>query len=565
MSFIRRHIPITDWLGSYRASWLLGDLLAGITVWALLIPEALAYAGIAGVPPQYGLYAAPLALIGYAVFGSSRNLFVGPSSTVALISAASVAPLAADNPDLFIAMTVCMALLAGAAFIVAGVARLGFLARFLAKPVLTGFIIGLAFNIAVGQTGKIIGIHVSGETTADQLIDVLKNIGGISWFTVAIGITCLFILFFISKYLKTLPAALIVAATAILAAWVFNLGSHGINLVGEIPSGLPDWKLSGLSFENIYHLIPGALAVMLIGFAEAIAVAKTYAAKHDYVIDVNQELIAYGIANIGAGLMQGFAVTGSLSKTAASDEAGGRTPMVLLFCAALSFLTFMFLTAPFEYMPEAALGAIVIHALWSLFDFKSLMRYKRSKTIDFLLAVFAAAGVIFIGVMAGIVIGVALSLVAFIDRASKPHSAILGISPSQDSFGDIEENPDYSQIPGVLIYRFDAPFVFTNSEQMGSEIRKIIRESVSATHFLIIDCEMMYDMDTTASDQLRELKTYLENEGICLLLARVHGPVRDFMLKDGVLDFIGDDCFFKTVLEAAEHAESIIEESRKRD
>ncbi len=351
---LHRFLPVTAWLPGYERAWLTGDVVAGLTIWALLVPEALAYAGIAGVPVQYGLYCAPLALLAYAVFGGSRRLVVGPSSTVAIVSASVVAPLAATgSSSRYLALTIALALMTGAVMLVAGLARLGFVSKFLAKPVLDGFIIGLAFTIAIGQAGKLVGVHTSGDTALQKTVSIFTQAGKWTWLPAVLGGACLVLLFLLEKYLPRLPAAIMAVVLATLAAYLLHLGSNGLSLVGKIPGGLPSWGLKGIGLEDLYHLLPGAVAVALVGFTESIAVAKEEAVRHDYEIDADQELVANGMSNIGAGLLQSFAVNGSLSKSAACETAGGNSQVASFFCALLTLATILFLTGLFTYLPEA--------------------------------------------------------------------------------------------------------------------------------------------------------------------------------------------------------------------
>jgi high affinity sulfate transporter 1 len=553
---IGRHLPITVWLPKYQRGWLGGDLVAGITIWALLVPEALAYAQIAGVPVQYGLYAAPFALIAYAVFGGSRRLAVGPTSTVAIVSASVVAPLAAAGTQRYLSLTIALALMVGLVLVVAGLMRLGFVAKFLAKPVLEGFIIGLAFTIALGQAGKLVGISTSGDTALQKLVSLLRGIGQWQLLPFLVGGGCLLILFLLSKYVPRLPAAIIALAVTTLLAYGLKLGGHGLGLVGSVPGGFPGWQLAVVGLEDLYHLLPGALAVALVGFAESIAIAKSDASRHDYQIDSNQEMIANGMSNIGAGLFQGFSVNGSLSKTAASEAAGGRTQLASIACAGLTLLTMAFLTGLFKYLPEATLGAIVIHALWHYFNPGRLARYYRVRKVDFLLSLAALLGVVLLGVLPGIIAGVILSLALLLNRVGSPHMSVLGREPGGNRFADLQNHPDYEGIPGLLIFRFDAALVFPNAELFATRLRRFVADAEPPVKTVIIDCEVMSDMDTTASDQLIELLSTLERQGVAVLLARVHEPVRLFMSKDGLIDKIGGDNIFPRVKDAVQAFEN---------
>jgi len=494
----------------------------------------------------------PLALVAYAVFGTSRRLFVGPSSTVAAVSAAVVAPLVLNGgEEKYVALTIALALLVGVLFILAGIARFGFIARFFAKPVLDGFIIGLALFIAVGQLDKIFGVKASGGNTIAKFIDVFRQAGQWSWLTIAVGSGCLLLLFAFHRFTPRVPGALVVMMLAIVIAFLFALGDQGVHLVGEIPSGLPTWSLKGVSIEEVFNLLPGALGLLVVAFAQSMAVAKSYASKYKYKIDVNQEMIAYGAANLGAGIFQGFAVNGSLSKTAANDDAGGKTPMVLIACSVLTLLTMLFLASLFRDLPEATLAAVVIHAVAGVIGLNSFKRYYRVKKADFVLALGALLGVLLLGILEGIIIGIVLSLIAFINRTSRPHSAVLGVDSSGTRYADVREHPDYRlPVSDVILYRFDAPLIFANVDVFSDEIKELVEEAEPSPKAVIIDCEMMYEMDTTATDGFTDLYLSLSDEGIEVLLARVHKPVLEFMRRDGAVEVVGEENIFPTVRDA---------------
>jgi len=565
---LHRLLPVTGWLPGYERGWLTGDVLAGLTVWALLVPEALAYASIAGVPPQYGLYCAPFALLAYAVFGGSRTLMVGPSSTVAIVSASVVAPLAAGagsgaaGDARYLALTVALAILSGAALVAAGLARLGFVAKFLAKPVLDGFIMGLAFTIAFGQAGKMLGVHASGDTAVDKVVSIVGQAGDWAWLPLVVGGACLALLLLLERVVPRLPAALVVAALATVVSALLHLADHGLDTVGTIPGGLPDWALTGLGLEDLYHLLPGACTVALVGFTESIAIAKEQALRNDYRLDVDREMVANGLANVGSGLFQGFVVDGSLSKTAAGEHAGGHTQMVGIVVAALTFATILFLTGLFTALPEATLAAVVIVALWRYFKPQPLVRLFRVRKADFALSLSALLGVLVFGVLPGVVIGVVLSLALLIQRAGSPNSAVLGRDPGGTDFADMTTHPDFQTIPGLVIYRFDGPLVFPNAERFVDEVRSLVKAGPglgspagdrptpelaqgppppTPVTGLIIDYEAVGDMDTTAADQFAGMVAVLQKQGVHVMLARVHAPVREFMRRDGLLERIEED------------------------
>ncbi len=373
-SRMSRLLPITGWLASYKPAWIGPDLLAGLTVWALVVPESMAYAAIAGVPVQYGLYSLPLAITGYALFGTSRRLFVGPSSTVAVLSAATIAPLAATGSDHYIALTAALALLVGALYVVLGLLRMGFIARFFAKPVLEGFILGLGIYMVVGQLYKVVGAPKPDGTTLQVLWHDLTSIADWSWTTVAVGAASLVLLFGLSRFVPKIPAALAVVVLGIAATSLLNLEHHGVEVVGSVPTGYTFVPWSGITAHQVWAMVPGALGIIVVGYAESLAVAKAYAAKDNVTINPNMELIGYGAASVGAGVLQGFTTTGSLSKSAAAEEAGSRSPLTFLAVGVLAILTTLFIAGVFEKLPEAVLGAVVIHAVWGMIDVKKLTR-----------------------------------------------------------------------------------------------------------------------------------------------------------------------------------------------
>jgi SulP family sulfate permease len=549
---IRRYLPITAWLPAYEKKWLTGDIVAALTVWALLVPEALAYAGIAGVPVQYGLYAAPFALLAYAIFGSSRHMVFGPSAEGAAVSAAVVAPLAASGgQDRYLALTITLALMVGVIMIVLGLARMGFLAKFFATPVLDGFIVGAAIFIAVGQLGKIFGIAAEGDNTFSKFADVFRQAGSWSLTTLTVGAGCLLLLFLLHRFVPKLPAALTILVLAIILSSALKFVDHGVSIVGEVPSGLPGWSLKGVGLSDIWQLLPGALGLVILCFAESLATAKVYATKYGYRLDPNLEMMSYGMANVGAGLFQGFAVTGSVSKTAANDAAGGKTELAMVFCSILTLLTILFLAGLFKYLPEATLAAVVIHAVARLIRFKELRRLYRTRKVDFALAFSALLGVLIFGLLEGILIGVLLSLVLFIERASSPHWAVLGVDKSGTRYGDLKEHAAYRPIdPALIVFRFDAPLIFSNADEFADEIMRLVDEADPQPRAVIVDGEDMFDIDTTAADKLIELAGGLAAKGVVLSLARVHAPTLETMRCEGVVEAVGKENIFPTVDDA---------------
>jgi len=557
-SWAARLFPVLTWLPGYHRGWFRHDAIAALTVWALVVPEAMAYAVIAGVPVEYGLYAVPLALLGYVVFGGSRKLFVGPSASVATISAVTVGSVVDTSaaPSEFIALTAALALMVGVIYLALGVARMGFVARFFAKPVLDGFIIGLGLYIAIGQLPKLVGIEKPSGDTVRVLVETLGHIGSWQWTTVAVGAAGLAALFAMSRFVPKVPGAVIVVIVSILAAGAFDLASHGVKLVGEVPTGFSFVSWSSVGAEKLVDMLPGALAIVIVGFAESVAIAKSYAARNHERLDANQELIGYGAANLGAGALQGFTVTGSLSKSAAADEAGGRTPVLLIVTSVLVLVTVLFIAGVFKNLPDTILAAVLIHAVTGMIDFSKLRRLWRAHLGEFWLATGALAGVVIIDVLPGVLIGVALSFMLLIRRLDHPTIEVLGRTPDGTTYTDLATNPEASAVPGVLVYAFRAPLVFANAEIFTDDLTTRADGPPPRPDTVILDCDAMAEVDTTGADALRQLHETLDTFGQRLLLARVNNAVVDFLRQDRSLETLGEDAIYPTIREAVAAAQS---------
>jgi MFS superfamily sulfate permease-like transporter len=513
--------PIVGWLPKYQSAWLRPDLIAALTVWALVVPEAMAYAGIAGVPPEYGLYAAPLALLGYAIFGTSRHLNVGPSSTVAALSFSVVVGLAAAGSDEFIALTVTLAILTGILLIIGGLLRLGVLADFFSKPVLDGFIVGLAITIVVGQLDKLLGYEVESLDFVPDVLLLLKDIGMTHWPTLAVGLVSLALLFLLEKYVPKIPAAITVLFLAIAVSALLNFESMGIHIVGEIPAGLPP-----------------------IGLPDA---ARSYATKYNYKIDADQELVALGAANTGAGISQGFCVDGSLSKTAASVQAGAKSQMVSIIAAVVILITIVALTPLFYALPEATLGAIVIHAVWHLINFKKLARYRGITNLDFWTAVVAMLGVLALGILQGLLLAVFIGLLALLIGTKARSTSVLGRVPGEKVYRGLENYPEGETVPGLLILRFDGSLYFANAPDFADEVRSGVELTDPRPRVVLVDGESINGIDATAIDTITELYDELKRSNISLRFARVRAHVMDIMQRTGLDETLGADHFYVSV------------------
>jgi high affinity sulfate transporter 1 len=518
---------------------LRADLIAGLTVWAVLVPEALAYASIAGVSPVVGLYAAPGALLLYAAFGSSRQLVTGPGAATAALSAAAVGELAAGGSDAFVQLTITLGLTVGIMAIVAGLLRLGFLTNFISGPVLKGFIVGLALTIIVGQLAKLFGVPKGEGNFFRQLWQLLTNLGQTSGLTLLVGVLSLTLVLGLKRWLPAVPGSLVTVLLGIAAVHVFDLDRHGVAIIGQIQSGLPSFGLPGVAARSYLELAPAAIGVMLVGFAESLGAAKTYAEKNHYDIDVNRELVALGAANIGSGLSSGMVVTGSLSKTAVNASAGAKSQLSGLVVAALTVVTLLFLTGLFEDLPEATLAAVVIAALIELVDVPSLVHLYRLHTAglgriygfaarpDFISALAALLGVLVFDTLPGLFIGIGVSITLLLYRSSRPNIAVLGKVPgSTGDYADVRRNPSNQPVPGVAVLRVESGLFFANADTVRKDV---LAHAVDGTTAIVLDGETVPFIDVTAARMLMTVAEDLERAGIQLLLARDVGQVHDVL------------------------------------
>jgi high affinity sulfate transporter 1 len=547
---IKSYFPILDWLPNYDRNWLRPDVIAAFTVWALLIPEAMAYATMAGLPPEAGLYAAPFALLGYAIFGTSRQLVVGPSSTVAAMSLVVVSLVAVQGTEKFIALSAVLAILVGVLFVASGLFKLGFLANFMSRPVLSGLVVGIAITIAIGQLDKMLGYSVEQGGFLEELYFFFRDIQNIHVLTLIVSIVSLILLFGIEEISPKIPAALVVVLLGIVLSALLNLEERGVHVVGDIPAGLPTLGFpDGIELRDILALLPGAIGILLVAFAESLAAARSYAGKHNYEIDPDQEMVGMGVANIGAGFSQGFVVDGSLSRTAAADQAGQKSQLASIINAGLVLVTAALLTPLFRTLPEAVLGAIVFHAVWHLISFKELRRLYGIRKADFWTAVLALVGVLFMGILAGLALAVLLSFLALLARASRPSTAILGLVPGeeQDVFGNIAHFSEAETIPGLIIFRFDQQLFFANAAVFLEHVRSAVRSSDPKTKVVMVDAEAITDIDSSATDMLNDLADELNRMGVALWFARIRAEIYDVMELAGLIEKVGKDHFHRSI------------------
>ncbi|WP_336087082.1 SulP family inorganic anion transporter [Nocardia sp. SSK8] len=520
--------PVFESLRGYQRGWIRPDVIAGLTVWAVLVPEALAYASIAGVPPVVGLYAAVPALVLYAVAGSSRHLVVGPMSATAALSAAIITPLAGADGGRYLALSTALAVATGIAGLLAGLIRLGFIAAFISEPVLKGFIVGLALTIIIGQVPKLFGVPKHEGNFFEQTWGLLGNLGDTQWRTLLIGLLSLAIVLGVKRWLPLVPGSLLAVVFGIVAVRLFGLDDKGVDIVGHIDAGLPTVGLpGGVGFDDYIDLLGPAVGVLLIGFAEGLGAAKTYAAKAGYSIDANRELLGLGAANLGSGLGSGMVVNGSLSKTAVNGGAGAKTQVSGLVVAALTVLTLLFLTGLFEKLPEATLAAVVIAAVIELVDIAALRRlyrvwthllgsiYGHAARADFLAALAAMLGVLLFDTLPGLLIGVGVSVLLLVYRASQPHIAAL--AKSGGLWVDTARHPDLTPRPDLLVVRVESGLFFANADYVKERIQHLCTD---CTRLVVLDAETSPGLDVSAAEMLLDLRNTLAHRRIDFRIAR---------------------------------------------
>jgi sulfate permease, SulP family len=544
------------WLSGYERKFLVADALAGLTLWALLVPEAIAYASVAGIPAQFGLYSVPLALLAYTWFGSSQRLVMSPTSTIAALTATVIAPLAAAATDSYVLLTAVLSLLVGVIYLVLAAFRLGFISRIFARPVLDGFIVGLGVYIAVGQLPKVVGVEKPEGNTLQEFLGVFGEIPEWSVITLLIGVGSFLTLMLLEHIATKVPAPIVVVIVSVALVAAMDLEGQGVEVVGDIPEGFAFVSWTGLTLSDVWSLVPGALGIVVVGFAQSLAIAKAYAATERTTVDADRELMAYGAAAIGSGVLQGMPPSGSLSKSAATEKAGARTAMAFVVSVALVVLTILFLTGLFVNLPEAALAAIVIHAVMGMIKPLKIWGLRRVRVPDFWLALFAFLGVLLIGVMAGIVIGVLLSLLLLLLRLGSPHTAVLGRDPDR-GFVDVSVNPGAVPVPGVVVLRVDGPLVFASVDGALGDLRTAVAAAPEPPGVVVLDLSATYEIDVTAADALASLLDDLRLEGKELRFAGARAPVREYAARLGLANLAG-------IAEPYPTVDAAVDDSRSR-
>jgi high affinity sulfate transporter 1 len=549
-----RLVPILGWIRSYDSGWLRGDLIAGVAVAALIVPKNLGYAGIAGIPLQNGLYAAAAGAILYAIFGSSRQISTGPSSGLAAVAASAVAVAGITGIQDVASFVALITVVSGALYLVLAVLKMGWIAQFLSRAVVTGFLFGAAIDVVIGELPKLTGTEVTGSNPPQELWSWLGGLGDAQLATVLVGGAALVVVFGLRVVTPRVPGALVLVVGGLVASWIFDLDARGVALVGEVPRGLPTLQLpeGQLLADHPSTVAIAAVALVLIGFSQTAGDARAFAARHRYRIDVNQESVAQGMANVGAGLFQGMPVSTSLSASSLNDHSGARTGLASLTSGVLVLLTLLVLAPLFSALPKAVLGALIIEAVvMGMMDLPEMRRLARVQRFDFWVAVAAIAATLLVGVLAGVMVGVGLSLLWLISVATRPPMPLLGREPGTQVFRELDEHPEDESLPGVVVLRLDGGLFFATSDALEDRIREVAL-SAPDVGGIVLDCGGMDFIDSQGSAKLRDILELTERASVTLRLARVKPAVRELLRRDRVLDRIGGERIHVNIRQAVE-------------
>ena len=545
-SAAHRLLPILDWIPSYRRDWLLPDVLAGLALWAVMVPEGMAYAGIVGVPPIMGLYTIVPALLAYALLGTSRQLVVGPDTATGLISAVTVGAIATQGTAEFNSLTSTLAVLIGLFFFLFGVMRMGWVASFIPTPVMRGFIEGLVYVTIIGQVPHLLGISGTSGNFFTKLWHVLQHLPDVSVAPVLTGILSLSAMLLLRRLAPAIPAALVVMATATIVIGLLGGEATGVHVAGHLPSGLPRLTIPNLDISTLHELAPGALAIVLVGYAEALGAAKAAALQSGGDIDPNQELVAHGPANILSGLFGGFLAVGSLSKTSVATAAGARSQIANLVAAIFCFFTLIFLTPLFRNMPQPALAAIVIAAMLHLTKPSYLRELFVRSRWAFANAVIVIIAELTLGVLQGIALGVALSMVILIYLTSHPRGAELGQLPGTEAYRNVQRRPEAITFSGLLIWRVGGDLFFASIGHMSAALKASLAARPDVKRVLL-DFAPVNFIDITAGDELLSLIKELQTRGVTVAFVRVRDSVRDDMRRPGIEAIVGPSNFHERI------------------
>ena len=529
--------PPFSWLTEYRGSWLVADAVAGVTLAAYAIPVSLAYAGLAGLPPQVGVYGYLLGGLGYALLGSSRQLAVGPTSAISLMIAGTVGAMADGDAQRYAQIASLAAFTVAALCALSWLLRLSVLVKLVSESILVGFKIGAAATIAMSQLPSLLGVAGGGHNFFERLVQLVGQLGQIHYLVLAIGVAAFAILWLGERFLPGRPVALGVVALSIVAAATFGLPGLGVPVTGEIPSGLPTLEGPAFRLRDVEGILPLAAGCLLLAYIESVSAAGAFAAKHGYTLNQRQEFLGIGAANLGAALGHGYPVAGGLSQTAVNEKAGARTPLALVFCSISLALCLLFLTSLLDTLPKAVLAAVVLTAILGLFDFPSLFRMWRISRLDFYAATIALVAVLLLGILHGVLVAALASVLLLLINASRPHVAFLGRVPGTNTYSDLIRHPENEELPGVIAFRPEASLLYINADFVRATVLDRLRATdPSGIRMTICDLSASPYIDLAGSRMLHELHAELTARGIVLRIVGAHGRVRDLLRADGVGD-----------------------------
>jgi sulfate permease, SulP family len=549
---VARVVPILGWAPRYRRGWLRPDLIAGLTVAALVVPKALGYADIAQVPIQYGLYAAAAGTILYALFCTSRQISTGPSAALSAVASGAVLAAAASGTNA-VTMVASITFVSGAFFALLAVFKMGWISQFLSKAVIVGFLFGAGIQTTIGELAKITGTEAKGDNSWQKLASWIGSLGDTHGSTLVVGVVSLVVIFGLRFVAPKVPGALVLVVGGLLASALLGLEGRGVALVGEVPRGLPAIVLPDFSYiaNHLADVLTAAIALLMIGFSQTAGDARTFAARHRYQIDVNQESLAQGVANVGSGLVQGIPVSTSLSASSLNDQTGARTPLASLATGGVIILTLLFLAPLFSQLPEAVLGAIIIEAVvFGMMDVPAMRRLLRVKRFDFWIATAALLGVLSAGVLAGVIIGIALSIGWLVYVASVPAMPVLVRQPGTQVFRSQDDCPDGEVYPGLLVLGFDAGLFFIDANALEDRLRELAHAANPKLQVVVLDFEGVDYIDSQGAEKVGDILELARAHSIELRLARVKPSVMEVLRRDGVADRIGQPNIHGNVFEA---------------
>lgn len=543
---LSRWLPGLANLLHYRREWLHADVQAGLSVAAIQIPIAIAYAQIVGLPPQYGLYACILPMMIYALVGSSRQLMVGPDAATCAMVAGAIAPLAMGDPARLAQLSVIVTMLVGLMLIAAGVARAGFIASFFSRPILIGYLNGIGLSLLAGQLGKVLGFKIEGNGFILSLINLLERLGEIHWVTLSIGLVGLALLIWLPRKYPRLPSALVTVVIATLVVGVFGLDRYGVAILGPVPAGMPELAWPQTNLEEMKSLLRDALGIATVSFCSAMLTARSFAARHGYAINANHEFLALGVTNIAAGVSQGFAISGADSRTAVNDMVGGKSQLVGIIAALVIAMILMFFTAPMAWIPQAALGAVLLMAGWGLIDVKSLGKIYKLSRFEFWLCVLTTVGVLGVGVLPGIIIAVTLAILRLLYSIYQPTDAVLGWVPGIEGQVDIEGHKDARTVKGLVVYRFDDAILFFNADYFKMRLLEAVQRELEP-RAVLFDAEAVTSIDVSGIAALREVRETLQARGIHFAIARARGRFLRMLVRSGMAREMEQQLLFGSV------------------